>query len=106
MSSDANVDPIAYVEMLKKEADRNKELTAKLEETENIIMEKDKELEELRKFKCDTEKMSKRSEVDKCLAEVKECFEDELFAELKKEGMGCDMAQLDGWKIKLKARCF
>lgn len=106
MSADANVDSSAYAEMLKKEAQKNKELAIRLEEKENIIMEYEKELEVLRQFKCDMEDKEKCFEVDNSMAEVKEFIKQEEFDELKKEGMACRLSEITGWKNKVKSIAF
>lgn len=106
MSSDANVDPGAYSKMLAIEAEKNKRLNAKLAEKENIIMENETELSDLKKFKCDIEDKAKCSEVDATMAEVKEMFSDEEFEALKEEGMKCECSNLDGWKNKVKASVY
>lgn len=106
MSADANVDSSVYAEMLKKEAQKNKELAIRLEEKENIIMEYKKELEVLRQFKCDMEDKEKCFEVDNSMAEVKEFIKQEEFDELKKEGMACRLSEITGWKNKVKSIAF
>jgi len=106
MSSDANVDPEAYSKMLAIEAEKNKRLNAKLAEKENIIMENETELSDLKKFKRDIEDKAKCSEVDAFMAEVKEMFSDEEFEALKEEGMKCECSNLDGWKNKVKASVY
>lgn len=106
MSSDANVDPTAYAEMLKIEADKNADLVKKMEEKDNIIMKYEEELSELRKFKEDEEDKQKAMSVDKEMADVKECVDEKEFKELKEEGMACKLSELDAWKNKVKAVAF
>ena len=81
-------------------------LTAKLEEKENIIMEQEKELEELRKFKADKEALEKKEKVDSVMGDAKEYLEDEEIQTLIDEAECCDVAQLSEWENKVKAACF
>ena len=82
------------------------ELTKEIENRDNIIMEKDKELEELRAFKADIENKEKMSSIDTIMNEVKGCLSEQQFNDLKEEGVNCEMSQIDGWKNKVKAFCF
>lgn len=82
------------------------ELTKEIENRDNIIMEKDKELEELRAFKADIENKEKMNSIDAIMNEVKGCLSEQQFNDLKEEGVNCEMSQIDGWKNKVKAVCF
>lgn len=82
------------------------ELTKEIENRDNIIMEKDKELEELRAFKADIENKEKMNSIDAIMNEVKSCLSEQQFNDLKEEGVNCEMSQIDGWKNKVKAVCF
>lgn len=82
------------------------ELTKEIENRDNIIMEKDKELEELRAFKVDIENKEKMSSIDAIMNEVKSCLSEQQLNDLKEEGVNCEMSQIDGWKNKVKAVCF
>ena len=82
------------------------ELTKEIENRDNIIMEKDKELEKLRAFKADIENKEKMSSIDAIMNEVKSCLSEQQFNDLKEEGVNCEMSQIDGWKNKVKAVCF
>jgi hypothetical protein len=106
MSSDANVDPSAEAKVSEDQADKNGELAKQLAEKDDIIMGYEKELAELRQFKADTEEKAKCAEVDSTMAECKNCFEDDVFASLKEEGMACKMSELDVWKNKVKSVAF
>lgn len=106
LSTDANVDASAYCEMLEKEAEKNAKLAKDLEDKDNIIMQKDTELGELRKFKEDTEKKSVEMEVAKTLEEVKNFVDKEEFEKFECEGKLCKMSELDGWKNKVKSVAF
>lgn len=106
LSTDANVDASAYCEMLEKEAEKNAKLAKDLEDKDNIIMQKDTELGELRKFKEDTEKKSIEMEVAKTLEEVKNFVDKDEFEKFECEGKLCKMSELDGWKNKVKSVAF
>lgn len=106
LSTDANVDASAYCEMLEEEARKNEKLAKDLEERDNIIMQKDTELGELKKFKEDTEKKSIEMEVAKTLEEVKNFVEKDDFEKFESEGKLCKMSELDGWKNKVKSVAF
>ena len=106
LSTDANVDASAYCEMLEKEAEKNAKLAKDLEDKDNIIMQKDTELGELRKFKEDTEKESVEMEVAKTLEEVKNFVDKDEFEKFECEGKLCKMSELDGWKNKVKSVAF
>jgi len=82
------------------------ELEKDIESRDNIIMEKDAELEELRKFKAEVEEQRKAATVESIMAECKEFMSDEQYKEMREEGMACNMAELDGWTNKAKAVCF
>lgn len=81
-------------------------LTKEIENRDNIIMDKNKELEELRAFKADIENKEKMSSIDAIMNEVKGCLSEQQFNDLKEEGVNCEMSQIDGWKNKVKAVCF
>lgn len=82
------------------------ELEKDIESRDNIIMEKDAELEELRKFKAEVEEQRKAATVESTMAECKEFMSDEQYKETREEGMACKMSELDGWTNKAKAVCF
>lgn len=102
MSSDANVDASAFVDMLMKEAEKNKRLANQLEEKDHIIMDKESELEKLRKL----EDKAVELEVAKTMEEIKEFVDEKTFETLKSEGMTCKMEVLSGWKNKAKCVAF
>ena len=91
-------------------ADEMKEKMAELEKDiesrDNIIMEKDAELEELRKFKAEVEEQRKAATVESIMAECKEYMSDEQYKEMREEGMACNMSEIDGWTNKVKAVSF
>lgn len=82
------------------------ELEKDIESRNNIIMEKDAELEELRKFKAEVEEQRKAATVESIMAECKEYMSDEQYKEMRDEGMACKMAEIDGWTNKVKAVSF
>ena len=82
------------------------ELEKDIESRDNIIMEKDAELEELRKFKAEVEEQRKAATVESIMAECKEYMSDEQYKEMREEGMACNMADIDGWTNKVKAVSF
>ena len=82
------------------------ELENDIESRDNIIMEKDAELEELRKFKAEVEEQRKAATVESIMAECKEYMSDEQYKEMREEGMACKMSEIDGWTNKVKAVSF
>lgn len=82
------------------------ELEKGIESRDNIIMEKDAELEELRKFKAEVEEQRKAATVESIMAECKDYMSDEQYKEMREEGMACKMAEIDGWTNKVKAVSF
>lgn len=82
------------------------ELEKDIESRDNIIMEKDAELEELRKFKTEVEEQRKAATVESIMAECKEYMSDEQYKEMRDEGMACKMTEIDGWTNKVKAVSF
>lgn len=81
-------------------------LEADIADRDNIIMNKDAELEELRKFKAEVEEQRKAAMVESVMAECKEYMSDEQFAETRDEGMACKPEELDAWSNRAKAVCF
>ena len=82
------------------------ELEKDIESRDNIIMEKDAELEELRKFKAEVEEQRKAATVESIMAECKGYMSDEQYKEMREEGMACNMSEIDGWTNKVKAVSF
>ena len=78
----------------------------KISELEDIIMEKDKELAELREYKEAKENAERDFVVQSLLEEIKECVDDETLESLKAEGLSCKLSEIDGWKNKAKALAF
>ena len=113
---DKSVDAEIKWDTVKKDADQKMsseemeakitEMKADIESRDNIIMEKDKELEELRLFKEDVENREKTISVEAIMADVKDCFDDVKFAELRDEGLASTIETLDAWSNKVKAIAF
>ena len=78
----------------------------KISELENIIMEKDKEIAELKEYKDAKEKAERDFAVQELLEELRECVDDETLESLKEEGLACSLSEIDGWKNKAKAMAF
>ena len=81
-------------------------LQSEIENRDNIIMEKDAELEELRQFKAGVEKEKQAMSVEALMAEVKEFIDGETYKKFRDEGLACNMSELDAWSNKVKAFCF
>lgn len=85
-------------EKLNQEVERNKELTAKLEEKENTIMSQEEELSKLRQFKKDTEEKEKMSVVNSTLAKIKGRVDDKAYAKYEADGKSCKFEDIQSWK--------
>ena len=79
------------------------ELEAEIEKRDNIIMEKDAELEDLRKFKADRLEQDKAMTVNSVLNSMEDYLEKEEIATYRAEGLSCEFADLDAWTNKVKA---
>lgn len=82
------------------------QLKKDVEDRDNIIMEKDIELEQLRAFKQSVEDKEKVIAVDAVLEQVKGCLSAEQIKAFREEGIACKMSALDGWSNKVKAVSF
>lgn len=82
------------------------QLSKDVEDRDHIIMEKDAELEELRKFKEVTMTKETACAVEAVMAEVRPFVSDEQFAAFREEGLACTDGNLDAWSNKVKATCF
>lgn len=82
------------------------QLAKDVEDRDHIIMEKDAELEELRKFKEVTMAKETACAVEAVMAEVRPFVSDEQFAAFREEGLACTDGNLDAWSNKVKATCF
>lgn len=81
-------------------------LAKELEDKENIIMEQNTELEELRKFKADTEEKAKMEKVDAVMCDVEKFLSNEEYNEFKENGLKCELSALGNWENQVKAFCF
>lgn len=79
------------------------ELENDLANRDNIIMEKDAELSDLRTFKKGIEDQQKATTVETVMAEVKEFVNEDDLKKFREEGLACNMSELDAWKNKVKA---
>ena len=77
-----------------------------IEDRDNIIMDKDTELAELRAFKKGVEDKEKAMSVEAVMEEIKGFIDEIKFKEFREEGLACEMSEIDGWKNKVKAFCF
>lgn len=82
------------------------ELEKDIESRDNIIMEKDAEIEELRKFKADVEEKEKAICVESVMADCKEFLSDDAYKQMRQEGLDCKFEEVDAWSNKVKACCF
>lgn len=82
------------------------QLSKDVEDRDHIIMEKDAELEELRKFKEVAIAKETACAVEAVMAEVRPFVSDEQFAAFREEGLACTDGNLDAWSNKVKATCF
>ena len=82
------------------------QLSKDVEDRDHIIMEKDAELEELRKFKQVAMAKETACAVEAVMAEVRPFVSDEQFAAFRDEGLACADGNLDAWSNKVKAACF
>ena len=106
---DKTVDADIKWDTVKKDKEQKmsvEDLMKEIENRDNIIMEKDKELEELRKFKKDIEDKELASNVNNLMSNLKEYLNEEDYDKFYKEGMECKMAEIDGWSNRVKAFCF
>lgn len=82
------------------------ELKKALEDKDNIIMEQTAELEELRKFKNDTEEKEKMTKIDEVMCDVEKFLSSDQYNEFKNEGVACELSAIENWENKVKAFCF
>lgn len=82
------------------------QLSKDVEDRDHIIMEKDAELDELRKFKEVAMAKETACAVEAVMAEVRPFVSDEQFAAFREEGLACTDGNLDAWSNKVKATCF
>lgn len=81
----------------------NAKLAEQVAEYEAKFSAMETELEELRKFKADTEETEKMSVVAKTLAEVKDVMTEEDYAKFEEKGKACDFADVTAWRNEVLA---
>lgn len=89
-------------EMLAKIAQLEKDI----EERDNIIMEKETELCDLRAFKQACMEAERGTKVDAIMAEVSKYLDKATMDSYRNEGLTCDFAEVDAWANKVKAVVF
>ena len=72
-------------------------------ERDNIIMEKDAELKELRQFKTERLEQDKAKIVANVMDSVEEFMDKAELEACRTEGMACQFAEIDVWSNKVKA---
>lgn len=82
------------------------QLEKDIEERDNIIMERDTELADLREYKKAVMAKENACAVEAIMAEIKPFVNDEQFAAFREEGLSCDGTNFDAWSNKVKAVCF
>lgn len=99
---DDDDDKMSEDEMMAKIAQLEKDI----EERDNIIMERDTELADLREYKKAVMAKENACAVEAIMAEIKPFVNDEQFAAFREEGLACDETNFDAWSNKVKAVCF
>ena len=99
---DENEGKMSDDEMMAKIAQLEKDI----EERDNIIMERDTELADLREYKKAVMAKENACAVEAIMAEIKPFVNDEQFAAFREEGLACDETNFDAWSNKVKAVCF
>lgn len=78
-------------------------LEADIAERDNIIMEKDKELEELRQYRDAKMEEEKAKVVGSVLNSLEDFMDKAEMESCRTEGMACKFSELDAWSNKVKA---
>lgn len=99
---DDNETKMSEDEMMAKIAQLEKDI----EERDNIIMERDTELADLREYKKAVMAKENACAVEAIMAEIKPFVNDEQFTAFREEGLACDETNFDAWSNKVKAVCF
>ena len=99
---DDNEGKMSEDEMMAKIAQLEKDI----EERDNITMERDTELADLREYKKAVMAKENACAVEAIMAEIKPFVNDEQFAAFREEGLACDETNFDAWSNKVKAVCF
>lgn len=81
-------------------------LQAEIEQRDNVIMEKDTELADLRAFKQTCMEAERGAKVDAVMSEVAKFMDKAQADECRNEGLSCEFAEVDAWANKVKASVF
>ena len=81
-------------------------LQAEIEQRDNVIMEKDTELADLRAFKQTCMEAERGAKVDAVMSEVAKFMDKAQADDCRKEGLSCEFAEVDAWANKVKASVF
>lgn len=81
-------------------------LQAEIEQRDNVIMENEAELADLRAFKQTCMEAERGAKVDAVMSEVAKFMEKAQADEYRNEGLSCDFAEVDAWANKVKASVF
>ena len=117
MSTDANVDAPAAVEIEKKQAEDNKELANEQNTSLDELKEENKKLVEemtklneeivsLREFKKQTEEETKKQIVDGLIFEVKEIIPENVLTDLIESAKNYELHNINEWQNIVKAKAF
>ena len=82
------------------------QLEKDIEERDNIIMERDTELADLRAFKRSVNEKERAMTVESVMCDIKDYVDNLTYNDLRDEGLACEFAALDAWVNKAKATCF
>lgn len=82
------------------------ELETAIEERDNIIMEQNNELEELRQFKNGYMEAQRASKVEEVMSSVANFMDKETIKSFREEGLKCEFAEVDAWANKVKSSVF
>lgn len=81
-------------------------LRAEIEDRDNIIMNKDHEIEVLSDFKNKVLEKERAMTVEAVMADIKDFVDSSTYNEIRDEGLKCEFDAIDGWTNKAKAICF
>lgn len=79
------------------------QLEADIADRDNIIMQKDKELEELRQYRDSKMEEEKAKVVGSVLGSLEDFMDKAQLESCRTEGMACKFSELDAWTNKVKA---
>ena len=82
------------------------QLEKDIEERDNIIMERDTELADLRAFKQSVNEKERAMTVESVMCDIKDYVDNLTYNDLRDEGLACEFSALDAWANKAKATCF